>query len=275
MSVRTIFPLLSILALAPVGCSAAHGDEPVGSNEQKAVVTAEQATRAYEIARGIDYLPWGYTADGCYARALYMSMELAAERIPSSSQYIVATGGGVLDPGGGTQWSWHVAPMIKITASGTPMIIDPSLFAAPEVAHSLASWVTRNNPTPINQYATYLIQGSHYWKINELVDTTPIGSFAELDPFHGADINSACGVAWNYIGREAPMPSPNAMATKRSSLVARTRSLITSLRGVGKLDDITAATLDCEGHATAPAPPAMPAQPEQQQPPQDDGPPQP
>lgn len=248
---RNLLVLFVVGALAPLtACTAAEIEgEAVGTSEARAVVTQEQADRAFAITKGIDYLPWGYTADGCYARALYMSMELAAERIPSSAEYVVADTGAVLSPGGGVTWGWHVAPMIKITATGTPLIIDPSLFQAPEQARSLDTWVERNNPIPSGAYHTYLLQGSTYWATNHLVDTTPIGSFAELDPFHGSDIESACSVAFSYLGYEQPLPAPNVTAAKRSKLVARTRTLVDALNRVGKLDDLVSSDLSCGGHA--------------------------
>lgn len=247
---RGLSALLLLAATSVVACqSAAGSDEPVGSSESRAVVTQAQADRAYQIVRKIDYLPWGYTDDGCYARALYMSMELAIERIPSSSQYIFATNGGALRPEGGPVWGWHVAPMIKVTATGTPMIIDPSLFGAPEVVRSLDTWVARNNPQPAADRGLALIQGSHYWKINQLVDTQPISSFAELDPFQGEDIESACDVAWRYLSLEGPAPSDAALTAKRASLIERTRTLITGLRAVDKLSDLEADKLSCGGHA--------------------------
>jgi hypothetical protein len=247
LSLRSV-ALFAFTGLA-VACSSSSQGEKVGTTEQRAIVTQEQADRAFKIAEGIDYLPWGYTADGCYARALYMSMELAVERIPSSNQYIYATGDGALMPVNGPTWGWHVAPMVKVTAEGTPMIIDPSLFSAPEVARSLDAWVTRNNPTPAKSYGLALVQGSHYWQIGHLVDTAPIASFAELDAFEGKDIESACGVAWDYLAKEEPTPSADALATKRGKLIDRTKSLITGLHAVEKLSDLDADKLSCGGHA--------------------------
>jgi hypothetical protein len=259
MSVLSTRGLLGLLLLtgSVVACQSAPADtdEPVGAAEQRAVVTPEQADRAYTIVSGIDYLPWHYTADGCYARALYMSMELAIERIPSSSQYIYATNGGSLRPVNGPVWGWHVAPMIKVTATGTPMIIDPSVFSAPEVVRSLDAWVTRNNPTPAEDYGVALVQGSHYWQINQLVDTQPISSFAELDPFQGKDIESACEIMYNYLADETPAPTEAALTRKRGELVDRTKKLITGLQNVEKLSDLTAATLSCGGHANGTAAP--------------------
>ena len=64
-----------------------------GSNSslQDAVVSSDQANRAYQItAQTKSYLPYEYTPDGCYARASYMQMELAAAGIPSRVAYVRA-----------------------------------------------------------------------------------------------------------------------------------------------------------------------------------------
>lgn len=252
MSVLSSRGLLALLVLSGgsvVACVAQTDAEPVGSSESRAVVTQGQADRAFQIVSGIDYLPWGYKDDGCYARALYMSMELAFEKIPSSSQYIYATAGGDLRPGPDTIYAWHVAPMIKVTATGTPMIIDPSLFDSPQVAHSLDAWVARNNPTPARNYGLALIQGSHYYTYNPELDSQPIDSFAKLDPFKGADIESACSIAYDYLADDVPTPTVDALEAKRAKLIDRTKTLITGLRDVEKLADLTAATLSCGGHA--------------------------
>src|SRR5688572_8443901 len=57
-------------------------------------VTQSIAERAFEVVAKIDYLPFANVADGCYARAYVIAMELAAERIPSSVQYAAASGAG-------------------------------------------------------------------------------------------------------------------------------------------------------------------------------------
>jgi hypothetical protein len=247
----TVLPLRAAALVALTGlvvaCAGAPADEPVGTSEQRAIVTQSQADRAFTIAKGLDYLPWGYTKDGCYARALYMSMELAVEKIPSSAQYIYATDGAHFAPASvsGPAWTWHVAAMIKVTATGTPMIIDPSLFEAPQVARSLDTWIDRIHPVPATDYGLALVQGSHYWQIGDLVDTQPIASFAELDPFQRVDIESACTVAWDELALEEPRPSDQALAARRDKLIVRTRALVTGLRAVDKLSDLTAEDLSC------------------------------
>ena len=52
---------------------------------------------------------------------------------------------------------------------------------------------------------------------------------------------------------EAPAPTADALATKRAALIERTKTLITGLRNVEKLADLTADTLSCGGHANGTA----------------------
>ena len=74
-------------------------------------------------------------------------------------------------------------------------------------------------------------------------------SFAALDPFRGADIESACDAAWRFLEDEKPAPSAGDLARKRAKLIDRTRVLVTGLRAVSKLSDLTADAVRCGGHA--------------------------
>jgi hypothetical protein len=125
-----------IVALVPAvfACSAVS-DEGLDSARSHAIVSRADANTAFEIVRGIDYLPFGHTRDGCHARALYMSMAIAAEGIPTSAQYIHAKweDDGILAPTESIRWNFHVAPMVQIGTGGTPMILDPSLFTGPVI----------------------------------------------------------------------------------------------------------------------------------------------
>ncbi len=89
----------------------ACGQNQSGENSQsKALVTIDQAKQAFKIVADINYIPFTYIVDGCYARALYMSMELAAQKIPSSAYYIF----GYLQPTDSVSWSYHVAPALQV-----------------------------------------------------------------------------------------------------------------------------------------------------------------
>jgi hypothetical protein len=222
------------LALLTVGLTLSACQAPsttVGSTEQDARVSPSDAQRAFAIVQGVDYLPFAYKADGCYARALYMSMELAAARIPSSSQYIE----GDLEPNSTISWRYHVAPMLQVIGEDHETILDPSLASGPV---ALNQWIALDNP--IGQYTMFYVPGSRYVASIDLNDPSQyngpmISSFAELPAFQVTDIQDACNVMYNYLGQEMP-----ARTDLQPKLVQRTQDLLPLLDGVGKLSGYTA-----------------------------------
>ncbi len=243
---RVFTSLLAVTLFA--GC-AASTSEVAGTTKSAAVVSQEDANEAFRVAAAIDYLPFGYTQDGCYARALFMSMEIATHGIATSAEYIHATAGGVLSPGNGVFWGWHVAPMVQVGKEGTPQIIDPSLFTAPRVARDLSDWITASNPVSNDAsvdavgpfYAVERVVGSHYRnrEVSPGQDLL-VSSFAELPAFKFADLEDACDVAWDYLGRETPALAEADLAAKRARLTTRTGELVPALVARGKLDGYTA-----------------------------------
>jgi hypothetical protein len=225
---RTL-PLLLLL-----GCTQ---PSPVASTEQDARVSPEQAQQAYGIIAGVDYLPFGYKADGCYARALYMSMELAAQRIPSSAQFLEGT----LQPTPAITWRYHVAPMVQVTGEDHRTILDPSLATGPV---SLDEWIRLNNPAA--DTVQFFVPGSVYVSSIDLgspasYSAPMIERFDQLPPFHESDIQSACKTAFNYLGLENP-ERPEA----RTKLVDRTQTLLGALADAGKLPEYQPGdTVDC------------------------------
>ena len=233
-------PLVALLLAVSAGCSARAGsatNENVRSAEQHAWVTPDDAQTAYGIIQNIGYLPFAYKEDGCYARALYMSMELAASGIPSSAQFIT----GQLHPTADITWTYHVAPMVQLIGDDHRTIVDPSMETGPV---PFDNWVTDVNPAP--NYATFFVPGSVY--IGSLNLTHPeqyngpmIESFDELPPFHESDIQQACQVMWNYLDWEQP-PRDDL----RPVLIARTQELMPLLDDRGKMADYTQGdTVNC------------------------------
>jgi hypothetical protein len=208
-----------------------------GTLEQDARVSPDDAQRAFGIVAGVDYLPFAYKADGCYARALYMSMELAAAGIPSSAQYIE----GDLQPSTTIAWRYHVAPMLQVNGEDHETILDPSLSTGPV---SLDAWITLDNP--VGTYSMFYVPGSRYVAGINLNDPSQyngpmIASFAELPAFQMSDIQSACNVMWSYLDQESP-PRDDL----QPKLVARTRELVPQLQALGKLTGYTSgATINC------------------------------
>lgn len=248
--------LAALFALAGVGCGPAEvrvgGDEgefaDLGISEGEARITVGQAEAAKQIVDGTkQYLPYAYTEDGCYARALYMSMELAARRVPTSAQYL----SGYLEPSATVSWGWHVAPMVEIGTSTTRTILDPAL--APTGPIPLTEWIRRSNPQ--GSYDLYWTPGSVYVTESDGLyrneQSTPvIQSFSELRPFRSLDIEEACGVMHDYLTREGS--SASVRTAKQKLLLGRTRTLANRLAGVGKLTGYTPGeSLSC-GSKTVP-----------------------
>jgi hypothetical protein len=217
------------------------GLDDFGISEQSARVTPQQAQLAAQLVDSTRaYLPFAYTVDGCYARALYMSMELASRRVPSSAQYLR----GELNPSASVQWGWHVAPMVEIDGTAGRTILDPSL--APGGPIPLEEWIRLSNPR--GSYQLFWTLGSTYYLTGFYTPNDQalpvIQSFAELAPFQKSDLEQACGVMSNYLSYEGRSDE----AQKRALLVGRTRSLANRLLGVGKLSGYQSqGALSCGG----------------------------
>jgi hypothetical protein len=229
-----IAAFLSAAAFSAIGCSSAPVSN-VSSDSAEAETTSEELARAFrqlsEHVGELDYLPLSYGRDGCYARSLYMSMELASIGIPSSAYYIV----GDLHPSlPGVTWGWHVAPMMQTRADGVRWILDPSLFRSKGPVR-VSEWIEATHPR--GDYVWFYTPGSVYytdaWR--DLWEQTPmVRNFAELPVFYVNDIANACAVLYEYIGREKL--DATTIAQKRSRMVRRTRELIPLLDDWEKLE---------------------------------------
>ncbi len=221
-----------------VACSAASSSSAPGETESNATVDSATARRAFAIVRGIRYLPFAYRDDGCYARALYMSMELAVAKIPSSAHFIA----GDLRPPQ-EMWRFHVAPMLKVIGQDHLTILDPSLAGAPL---PVADWIARTHPQ--GAYNTFYVPGSRYISLTDLAasrseQSVMITSFDQLPPFKKSDVQDACQFLWNALDWETPSHDE-----LRPALLGRTKQLLAALAGLGKLtDDMQdAGAFDCE-----------------------------
>jgi hypothetical protein len=246
----------------------ACGPKAQQTSDTSALISQQQATAAFEIVRGIDYLPFTYIVDGCYARSLYMSLELAAERIPSSAHYVF----GALQPTPSVTWSYHVAPMLQVNNSTQePWILDPAFEVEPLTR---TEWMDDNfaasskssiNLAEIARYSkTRIRAGSAYFEeegrtdpydtpetrafnaqtdgSGRVVGVTPrpinksvlIPKFEDMPTFLSSDIHSACTVMYSYIGRENTTVS--SIAGKRNRLLSSTTRLIKTMSYLGKLE---------------------------------------
>ena len=100
------------------------------SNQSKldSVVDQEVFTKAQTIIDNLDYIPFDQTEDGCWSRAIIMAMELAANRIPSSSVLVI---GSDLKSPAGTKWFYHISLIFKVKETGDIYVIDPGYSPVP------------------------------------------------------------------------------------------------------------------------------------------------
>lgn len=189
--------------------------------------------KAYQTVKSIDYLPFSYIRDGCFARALYIGMELTAEKITSNNQYLI----GSLRPNG-AKWGWHVAPLIA-SPSGKAYIIDPAFSDKPL---SQKKWVSLSKPkskaellvSPITNYRKKNLLKKQEQKARGYDKQTMIQSFKQVPKFQVKDVSNACSTAYKYIGKEKI--SDAAKYRKRKKLITRTRFLIRKLQRLGKIE---------------------------------------
>jgi hypothetical protein len=198
----------------------------------------------------LPYLPWKYTTDGCYARALYYSMTLAEQGIPTKHVYVDAKADA---PALFGIWGWHVAPIATKDGENQLYVFDPALF--PDRVVTVKEWVAIQgyaDPTAANYPDLSIADGTSY---NTNVGSTPLPdaehpsaqlygepTFAAMPKFDIGSINAACDVMHSYIELE-PNQTDASRFTKHQGLRDATIRLIGSLTAKDKMDG-TIAQLD-------------------------------
>ncbi len=213
---------LAIGSLLTIACGRPDATQ---DSEVQAIVSQTQADQAFRLVYKIDYLPFNYIEDGCYARELFMAMELAGRKIPSSAHYIY----GDLHPNDDTNWSYHVAPLLKV-GEEEAWVLDPSFERAPL---RLNQWIKKNFPA--GRYTTQIKAGSAYFdekgRTSEFNKARLVKSFKEFPTFLTSDIAAACGVMYSYIAKEA-----EDVEYKRTKLLNRTAELVNDLNALNKVE---------------------------------------
>lgn len=197
-----------LLALAACTTSTEESADPVVDSASD--LSATDFDLAASKLGALPYLPWKYTTDGCYARALYYSMLLAEAGIPTKHVYVN------MKPG--TQplygiWGWHVAPIATKNGENQLYVFDPALF--PDRVPTVREWVAiqgYNDPTSASYPKLSIDDGTSYAQntgrtplpnaINPSAEQFGEGTFTELPQFTVGSINMACDVMHNYIERE-------------------------------------------------------------------------
>jgi len=244
--------LVAALLAVNLGCSF----EPSAdlAQPEQPLVQQELFDRAFQVVSAIDYLPFDYIVDGCYARSLYMSMELASQQIESNSIYAFSRNKDHLLQVGEQQWSFHVTPMLMVESASArleSMVMDPALSDQPLTAAQWLSAMGRTKPEYVASASgktidvsprMVVVPGSTYSLFQVFFDlghlNQDIPSFAKLPPFRTRDIKSACSVMAHNIDKELLQGSIDQATAdyKRKRLLDRTRSMVQALDNLDKLE---------------------------------------
>ncbi|MFW7380037.1 MAG: protein-glutamine glutaminase family protein [Oligoflexus sp.] len=220
MSRWKVFSTLLCTMIITISC----GRQDRSSSQLDAYVSEDERNRAFSIIEGIDYIPFTFTQDGCYGRALYMAMELAIAEIPSSSLYIYGT----LRPNPRLAWRFHVAPLLIDRYKQQTYVLDPTLATSPVSAEK---WLQLVNPSA--GYQTHIQDGSTYFtQVDLKKPQNIIDGFSELNSFRMSDVVSACQAMHSYLRYD----NQGDINKRREKLLERTQELIDSLDQLGKLN---------------------------------------
>jgi len=209
----------------------ACGSAPRPSSTNGAVTYA-QLQAAVKTINAIDYLPFNQIEDGCYARSLYMAMELAVKGIPVSSQFVIATSGS-LNPRPNFRWDYHVAPAVWLKDFSEPSILDPSMF---NYVAGRAAWIKKLNPTGTYELkfapASETVVSSPSLKHGPNTRSEMISTAAEVGNFRVSDITNSCRTMETSIKQETNL-QPDQQDLKVARLTKRTKFLVAELKKVG------------------------------------------
>ncbi len=230
--------LSAALGVALFACGAPDASEEALATSD-AVVDGDTFARASAIVRRIDYLPFEYKADGCYARALYMGMELAAEGIESNAIFVFAKDDAhrLRIPGTRQSWDYHVAPMLQVDRDSEWKVLDPSMSSAPL---DWLAWVGKMGFRPVDRAFPYVVTtpGSVYASEEIIAQKKEqrresVDTFDEMPPFQVDDVARACAVMHAYLDVDG-RPS-SAERARREKLLDRTSVLVSRLASRRKL----------------------------------------
>lgn len=267
----------SALAVALVGACAPEAFEDRGAPPLQAPAPSlEQALSEADFdatvqhLTALPYLPWAYTPDGCYARALYYSMALATHRVPTNHLYIVAQPGATL----AGRWSYHVAPSVTLDSEGSRLYVLDPVFDATR-ALTVGEWASLqgySDPRASDYPTLHVHPGNTYGLVHsprrpldgpEPVDPARFRepSFSALGAFEVDAIEHACRTMQRFVELEAGAGQderPDERRDKHERLGAATRALTAALATLGKLEgSVDELSRDClRGAYDDPADPA-------------------
>lgn len=253
-------PILGCVLAAVASC-APTSEEPIASLDD-ALSTQDFDTTVKNLG-ALPWLPWAYTADGCYARAAYYSMLLATRGVPTNHLYAVAKQGTSL----AGIWGWHVAPLV--TRDGDPdhlYVLDPVY----DQTRALTSveWIARQGfalPGASDYPHLHVHPGTSYFDQNLFAltvsdpehpdaDRYREPSFSVFPRFDVFVVGRACKTMHQYIDRE-PGTTAEGKTEKHTSLGRETKRLVRALADRGKLEGEPQLYRNCTRDPTDPPDP--------------------
>lgn len=262
--------VVAALAVALSACGSPAEEEERGASDS--ALAQPEFDKAVRHLGRLVYLPWGYSENGCYARAFYYAMTLASRGIPSNQLYFVGkkrrgTPGAEPYLIGGF-WNYHVAPMVTLDGEASGVYILDPLFAQTKL--TLGQWITRQDPTrtdptsetfpdvkvfPGSRYQTPYDDGGRLIEDPFAPDAPAVRepTMAELPAFTTSDLNRACSDMHAFIENEAKKKAGTFPADKHLMLAMETRRLVRDLGARGKMGGGTVAA-----SCISPALPAFP-----------------
>jgi len=253
---------------------------PAGGGELGETLPTADATWApspgdplADVWQSVDYLPWEYSPDGCFARSYYVAMELAARGIPASQEVVslrwmqTATSAPRFTPVDGTRpgnapvlyrgavvtWDYHIAALLLPPVVAAPTVLDRAMESGPVplatwVAHANGGGLPRSavgpNRIPTAGFNEFTTHGSTYVGVEPSLErnwaSVSSPQMSALPAFKAAHLQLACDTVWTLFDCLAAPSDP-----RRLRLVARTNELAASLAQRGLLDGWSGASVTC------------------------------
>jgi hypothetical protein len=222
----------------------------------------------------VDYLPWEYSPDGCFARSFYVSMEFASRGVPvnqlvlnlewedtsdSRPQFSPIDPTQPGDPpvtyqGNAIHWDYHIAALLSPPVVNVPTIFDKAMESTPV---SQDTWIANVNSAGIpqsqadadggltpgyNEFTTYA--SSYVGVAPSLHDnwaSVSASDLASMPAFQADQVQLACNTVWSVFDcMQLDDSDP-----RRQQLVDRTNALLTALSGMGLVQGFDGNPITC------------------------------
>jgi hypothetical protein len=148
-----------------------------------------QAQALFEDLARLDYIPFDYPRDGCFARAHEMSRIMAERGVASGKVFNTAAPNALKVPGtefGDITWRYHVAPIVNVTGSDgvtREMVFDPSINK--DRPMTITEWQTRSGG-PAGQRIDTTSSDTYYFRPANPGDSADKSGGVLTDPTHAS-----------------------------------------------------------------------------------------